>query len=71
MWKKIKELLNRKKRVVVDPDRFTIDMLRGCPDCKANNFFEGPSAGVCVNVECAKCGSRFNVEIMSGTAERI
>ncbi len=32
-----------------------------CPDCGSKDFLEGPSATLAVNVQCAKCGSRFNI----------
>jgi hypothetical protein len=32
-----------------------------CPDCGGFIFRPGPCAGVCQNVECVGCGSRFNV----------
>ncbi len=31
-----------------------------CPDCGGDKWFEGPSGGICVNITCTKCGSRFN-----------
>lgn len=32
-----------------------------CPDCKGDSFLKGPEGGCSVNIECAECGSRFNV----------
>lgn len=32
-----------------------------CPDCGGFIFRPGPCAGVCQNIECVGCGSRFNV----------
>ena len=40
-----------------------------CPDCGSVEFFEGPSGGICTNILCAVCGSRFNVSMFF--AERI
>ena len=34
-----------------------------CPDCKSNNFYKGPSGPGAQNVECAGCGSRFNISM--------
>lgn len=31
-----------------------------CPNCGNKEFFEGPEGGMSVNVECAKCGLRWN-----------
>lgn len=32
-----------------------------CPNCGSKQFYEGPSAGISTNVECVKCGLRWNV----------
>jgi len=32
-----------------------------CPDCGWNHFIPGPRGGMSENLECARCGSRFNV----------
>jgi hypothetical protein len=44
-----------------------------CPDCGSKEFIQGPSGGMTVNVECAGCGSKFNVGSINGTVfgERI
>lgn len=42
-----------------------------CPDCGGKKFLEGPHGGVCVNVECAGCGSRFNIIPGTKGGERI
>lgn len=45
-----------------------------CPDCGAGGFLRGPAGGMNVNIECAGCGSRFNVAHVEGElihAERI
>ena len=39
---------------------------RRCPDCHGQDFLEGPHGGMCVNIECSNCGSRFNVAIWRG-----
>lgn len=31
-----------------------------CPTCKGTEWYEGPSGGCSINIECAKCGDRFN-----------
>lgn len=31
-----------------------------CPNCKNDKWIEGPSGGMSVNIECSKCGSRYN-----------
>lgn len=31
-----------------------------CPNCGNKEFLEGPSGGVCTNVQCTKCGIRWN-----------
>lgn len=33
-----------------------------CPDCHGKGFYEGPSGGMCTNIQCAnpKCKSEFN-----------
>lgn len=30
-----------------------------CPDCGGKRFIIGPSAGLAVNIKCARCGSTF------------
>ena len=33
-----------------------------CPDCKTTGKMQiGSSGGMCTNVRCGKCGSRFNI----------
>lgn len=32
-----------------------------CPDCRGRRFLKGPEGGLCTNIQCAKCGSEFNV----------
>lgn len=32
-----------------------------CPFCNYSRWYEGPHGGFCVNIECAKCGARFNI----------
>lgn len=32
-----------------------------CPDCGGKKFLEGPHGGMSVNIECSKCGARFNI----------
>ena len=31
-----------------------------CPDCGSKKFYEGPSGGMSVNLQCAGCGHKFN-----------
>lgn len=31
-----------------------------CPNCGGTEWYEGPSGGLSVNIECTKCGDRFN-----------
>lgn len=40
-----------------------------CPDCGNDQFYEGPSGGMNVNILCAnsECGSRFNIAYHQGT----
>jgi uncharacterized Zn finger protein (UPF0148 family) len=40
---------------VVFPDN------ESCPDCGCFIFRPGPRGGISQNIECAQCGSRFNV----------
>jgi hypothetical protein len=45
-----------------------------CPDCGRFDFLRGPAGGLSVNIECAACGSRFNVARIRGevcVAQRI
>lgn len=46
-----------------------------CPDCDGERFYPGPRGGAGINIECAECGSRFNIAGSSGFglfyAERI
>lgn len=34
---------------------------QSCPDCGGFTFRPGPRGGASQNIECAKCGARFNV----------
>lgn len=36
---------------------------RVCPDCASATFRIGARGGLCTNIACARCGSRFNVTI--------
>lgn len=40
-------------------DEFTV-----CPHCHSNGYYLGPQGGLCIIVECACCGARFNVVIL-------
>lgn len=31
-----------------------------CPNCGHDKFYEGPSGGMSTNVQCVKCGIRWN-----------
>lgn len=42
-------------------DGKTWNFRKGCPDCGSTRFYEGPSGGMCINIECVDCGSKFNV----------
>lgn len=37
-----------------------------CPDCGFYVFRPGPKAGIAQNIECAGCGSRFNIAYFRG-----
>lgn len=45
----------------------------GCPDCGNQEFEEGPSASISVNIRCSnpECHSEFNIAPMMRFAERI
>ena len=32
-----------------------------CWYCGSEQFFEGPSGGMCQNIACASCGARYNI----------
>ena len=34
------------------------------PCCGAKAFLEGPCGGVCMNIECSSCGTKFNTSLM-------
>lgn len=57
-----------------DPLTTTLNQNK-CPDCGGSNFLDGPSGGMSQNIECANCGSDFNVTPSDGppflTVERI
>lgn len=40
-----------------------------CPDCRGDEFLEGPSGGMSTNIMCSSCGARFNMSPFG--AERI
>ena len=45
-----------------------------CPDCDSIHFYKGPVGGIMTNIQCAKCGHRFNVVFIDRNnmfAERI
>lgn len=42
-----------------------------CPDCGGKEFLEGPRGGMCVNIKCNNCGSKFNISETMRFAERI
>jgi Zn ribbon nucleic-acid-binding protein len=42
-----------------------------CPDCGDTQFFLGPRAGECENVECVGCGANFNTTPIPQIAQRI
>jgi Zn-finger nucleic acid-binding protein len=42
-----------------------------CPDCGFNRFIPGAKAGLCVNIQCFHCGSKFNISYVMFHAERI
>jgi hypothetical protein len=46
----------------------TVQKIR-CLDCDGEEFYRGPSGGLCTNLKCAGCGSEFNVG--PGLMERI
>ncbi len=37
-----------------------------CPDCGGQSWYEGPSGGMCQNIECGDCGTRLNAVMMPG-----
>jgi hypothetical protein len=39
---------------------------QNCPDCGCVIFRPGPRGGISQNIECVKCGSRFNVAKWGG-----
>lgn len=57
---RIGRILRRVPATPVDPVRAAIEQGK-CPDCGSLDFYEGPSGGLCVNYQCAGCGSRFNI----------
>ena len=47
------------------------DKVHKCPDCGNTEFLFGPSGGLCVNVKCMECGSKYNYTNVFCTLERI
>jgi len=39
-----------------------------CPDCGHDQFYMGPEGPGCQNMECAECGTRWNVPMFAGFA---
>jgi hypothetical protein len=37
------------------------DPVLTCRYCAGTKFLEGPSGGLCTNVQCDACGARYNV----------
>lgn len=53
------EIAREKKR-----PRLKLECVRKneCPDCKVKGkILAGPCGGMCMNVKCGNCGSRFNI----------
>ena len=34
-----------------------------CPYCGHRQFYRGPAAGLAVNIECKRCGERYQIAI--------
>ena len=42
-----------------------------CPDCGGQEWYDGSTGGLCVNIKCNKCGHWFNYAGPLGFAQRI
>ena len=43
----------------------------GCIKCGCQNMIEGPKAGLSTNVQCVKCGKKYNLTIVFEFAEEL
>jgi len=63
-WDKLKKKLkNRGFNVSIKEDDVKITEKDGkiyCPNCGSDQWYEGPSGGMAVNIKCANCGLWFN-----------
>jgi hypothetical protein len=60
-----------KKRRVIDTEEMPAE-IRGCPNCGSEQFYEGPSGGLAINIKCAnpKCADRdLSVTLKEETGE--
>jgi len=37
-----------------------------CPYCAHDEFYRGPAGGLALNIECKRCGERYNVAMNEG-----
>lgn len=44
----------------VEGVNFWSDWKGKCPDCGSEEFLQGPSGGLSINMQCAKCNHWFN-----------
>lgn len=53
---------------VIEDDEVTVWFANSdlCPDCSSGDFVLGPRGGLAQNMECASCGSRFNIARYEG-----
>jgi hypothetical protein len=42
-----------------------------CPFCRGKEFLEGPHGGLSVNIECDRCGARFNTSPIPSVGQLI
>lgn len=43
-----------------------VEQFTKCTFCGHDRFYEGPSGGASQNIECSKCGARFNIGPIPG-----
>jgi hypothetical protein len=51
--------------------KYELEIKHRCPFCRKNNFREGPSGGISVNIYCANCGAGFNISGPFGVTDII
>jgi hypothetical protein len=63
MMQKLLDFCNRLKKSESEEEKWARVFYREgkMPCCGSEEYYEGPSGGLCTNIKCANCGMRWNV----------